>query len=225
MTDIYHLDLSKAKASQILSLADAYAKVFSTDSAWNEFYKCPRCSSSFPESYLATECSHCTQEGYSVPLVPYWPTTIILSDFYKEMSKEGAVCIVASDKSENIVGFCWGYLLKVDHHLEEHLGAPGLIESMKNFGITDEYVAYQDEIAVIPTFQKQGIAKKLFQERHRHFHEKIPNGTAIFRTLASPPSSTYGWMIEKLGYQVIHNLESENRLRVIAGKKIIECLN
>jgi len=226
MIKINLLDLKSASASTILSLSRAYTKVFSTDPSWNEHWKCPRCCSAFARSHTATECHHCANEGYSVPLVEYWPSTIVLTDFYKEMSKKQAVCITATEANNNneIVGFCWGYFVKINKELEEHLEAPNLIKSLKENGVNDNYVAYQDEIAVVPEYQGKGIAKMLFTERHQHFYKNAPHGFAIFRTLATPPSVTYKWMIEKLGYKVIHQIQSQNRTRVIAGKLIADCI-
>ncbi len=220
MVTIQKLDLKHAPASQILSISNAYKTVFSTDPAWNEFWKCPKCDNGFPESFLEKECFYCIKQGYSVPLVEYWSNTNILGDFYKEMAKDRAICIIALEDNINVVGFCWGYFVQVNPELEKHLEAPGLIESLREYGINGMNVAYQDEIAVIPEFQKQGIAKKLFIERHRHFYNEMPDAISIFRTLATPPSVTYKWMIEKLDYKIIHKIESQNRLRVIAAKKV-----
>lgn len=217
------LDLRNTSSGTILSLAKAYQKVFSTDSSWNEFYKCPKCDSSFPESYKETECSYCKKEGYSVPLVEYWPISVILGDFYKEMAKKDAICVIAVNEKKEIIGFCWGYFVKVGENLEKHLEAPGLVKSIRNEGVNDEYVAYQDEIAVVPEYQGKGIAKKLFIERHRHFCNVAPKGTVLFRTLFKPVKSiTYKWMVGKLGYKVINKISNENRVRIIASKSIAQ---
>ncbi len=223
MIKVSQLDPKTASANTILSLGKAFIKVFSTDPAWEEFWKCPRCNASFPESDTSPECFHCAQNGYNVPITEYWTMTKVLEDFYTEMSKENAICIIATNEEEEIVGFCWGYFLNVNPSLEEHLGAEGLIGSLEKSGLSDTVVAYQDEIAVIPEYQKQGIAKKLFMERHRHFHSIAPEGTVFFRTLSKPTKSvTYTWMIDKIGYQVIHEIENEHRTRVIARHSVSE---
>lgn len=222
MITIKKLDLKNASSTEIKSLGNAYKNVFSNDPSWNEYWKCPMCDSAFSKNHSILECHYCKEEGYSVPLVEYWTETTILSDFYKEMKKDRSVCVVAVNEKKDVIGFCWGYFEKVDSNLEKYLDAEGLLKSLATQNIFDEYVAYQDEIAVVPEYQGRGIAKRLFLERHQHFYKENPNAISIFRTLSQPPSVTYKWMIEKLGYSVIHEIESQNRLRVIAGKRLAD---
>lgn len=220
MITIKKVDLKSISWSDVLSIAEAYIKVFSTDKNWSEFWKCPKCGHHFPESFPEKDCSACKIDGYSVPLVEYWTKTEVLQDFYREMGKEGAVCFIAENPENDIVGFCWGYFVEINEILEKHLGANGLADSFRKININNSRFAYQDEIAVLPEYQGSGIAKKLYTARHQHFKSVDPDGVVFFRTLSQPPSITYKWMVEKLGYGIVHTIEDSGRTKVIAAIQV-----
>jgi GNAT superfamily N-acetyltransferase len=137
----------------VRGIVAAYQRTFGGE-PWNEGYVCSVCGGMFPLGKVRACCPSCTGQGKSVLLVDYWPTSKITSDFYREMARPEALCIVAKD-GDNVVGFIWGYRMVVDEHIDDHLEAPGLSRL-----ISGEFF-YLDDAAVIPEYQLQGLGKKL----------------------------------------------------------------
>jgi len=231
---IEKLDL-KSSYKKILELAEVYKKVFAEDSKWQEALICPRCEAAFAQTNKSPFCTDCYKfHQMQVPLVEFWPTKEILQRFYKAMDNElGSVCYIAVEqKNQTIIGFCWGFVKKALKLIDENLEIKpedqnDFLSTLKNqFHIfpTDPIV-YQNEIAILPDYQKQGFGLKLFIARHSYFVDQgLKDKLAVFKTLQNPPSSTYLWLVEKLGYQILYQ-HQKNRKTVVAGLPIKTALN
>lgn len=135
-------------------IARMYQKTFGLD-PWNEGYRCPICGRAFPITATTKACQECfCRNEIFVLLVECWPRSKVISDFYREMSKPGAICCIAED-GENILGFAWGYTMSVDENIDDRLEAPGIRQLVHG-----EFF-YLDEIGVLPRHQRQGIGKAL----------------------------------------------------------------
>ncbi len=134
-------------------LAWVYQQTFGRE-PWNEGYQCPVCKDVFSLSFGEKICPTCFNLGKTILLTPYWPPGKVISDFYQEMLKPEALCLVAQ-KGKNIVGLVWGYVVTITQETELHLEAPGLSDLLKG----DFF--YLDEAAVLPAYQRKGIGKKL----------------------------------------------------------------
>ena len=84
----------------------------------------------------------------------------VLSDFYREMQKPDAICVIA-ECEERVIGFAWGYRVTADQDLTNALDAPGLHDA-----ISGDFF-YLDECAVAPEFQGSGIGKQLVESIFR----------------------------------------------------------
>ncbi len=139
----------------VMGIALAYQKAFS-DKPWNEGYLCPVCKTSYSrDGGNWSMCPECLcSNRLRVRLVEYWPIDKILTDFYQEMSKPGAVCVIMQARY-NVFAFAWGYEVKSNKSLDKYLEAPDLHKLVKgNF-------LYLDECAVVPKHQNKGCGKKL----------------------------------------------------------------
>ncbi len=149
----------------VRGIVAAYQHAFGGE-PWNEGYVCPVCDALFPLSEERETCGGCAKFGKAVLLVERWPTGRVMSDFYREMMRPEALCLVAKNEFEKVVGFIWGYRIAANEHIDEHLEAPGLSRL-----ITGEFF-YIDEAAVIPEYQRQGIGKRLVAQMLKAQPEK-----------------------------------------------------
>lgn len=156
----------KKEPLAILEIVKAYKLAFASD-PWNEGYVCPSCEANFPLTEKAKVCPKC----FSAPLVEYWPTAKVVTDFYQEASKPNFICLALSMKSR-IIGFTWGYSIIINKDSAKKLDAPGL-EKL----ITDKFF-YIDEVAIIPSRQGHGLGRKLFESLLKN----IKNEKIILRT-------------------------------------------
>jgi ribosomal protein S18 acetylase RimI-like enzyme len=108
-----------------------------------------------------------------VLLVEYWPTSKVISDFYREMKKPEALCLVAKNDDGKVVGFIWGYKIVVGDHIDDYLEAPGLSRL-----VSGEFF-YLDDAAVLPEYQRKGIGKNLIA----HMLQMRPRKNILARTL------------------------------------------
>ena len=217
---IERLDHIHCGPVDILGLVQTYKDVYGGDPKWNEHLRCPNCGENFGRDVEAEICPHCDPHP---PLVEFWTTAQVLTDFYHEMSLPHAVCFVARDTNGRIIGLCWGFFMKTAD-LVKHLKTPELDQQLTQHFQHNGHYAYQDEIAVLPEWQKHGIGTSLFQARHEHFATVDPEAISLFRTLQNPPSATYSWMVRKWGYQIVLEYEDEGRQKVIVGLPIKEAL-
>ena len=155
----------------VTSIVSVYQKVFG-NAPWNEGCKCPVCGQTYSLDKNATYCLNCRNEDNLVILTEYWPTSRVISDFYREMQKPNAICIVAI-VDYKVVGFTWGYEINISGEIDFHLDAPGLSE------VINGSVFYLDEVAVLPEFQGQGIGSQLINQ----IFLSQPNKKVLLRTL------------------------------------------
>ncbi len=141
-----------ASVEQIVSV---YQEAFGGE-PWNEGYLCPICGATFPLVSPKT-CKSCfDRNGIFVLLVGRWPKSKVVSDFYREMAKPKALCFVAEEDNK-VVAFAWGYKIEMSEDTDAELEAPGLHKL-----VCGEYF-YLDEVAVLPTYQRQGVGKELLE--------------------------------------------------------------
>lgn len=186
---------------------EVYRKVFG-GSPWNEGYKCPVCNGVYALDYQHRYCPKCGEfdcrcgPGAKIPLVEFWPTSQVMTDFYSQMKKNGALCLVAV-KSQGVIGFTWGYELSVSADVDEHLEAPGLHKI-----IVGEYF-YLDEVGVLPGYQKQGIGKKLLEK----LFLKQGRKPILLRTLKESPMRR---LIEKMGGKIVLEISRDRVIMTLA---------
>jgi GNAT superfamily N-acetyltransferase len=156
----------------VQGIVSVYRQAFGGE-PWNEGYVCPVCGDAFPFTQADVACPSCAARGESVLLVEYWPTSKVMSDFYREMKKPEALCLVARNDDGKVVGFIWGYKVVVDDHIDDYLEAPGLSRL-----VSGEFF-YLDDAAVLPEYQRKGIGKNLIA----HMLRIQPGKDILARTL------------------------------------------
>ncbi len=185
--------------SVVEAIASVYQQSFGGE-PWNEGYLCPICGGVFASTPILKICPRCIEESRNVLVTEYWPMNKIISDFYREMRKPNAICVVApSDSDTTIVGFAWGYRVSANVDLDDHLEAPGLHQSLHG----DFF--YLDECALTPSHQGRGVGKLLVNQI---FHEQ-QHGRVLLRTM---DSSRMCNLIKNMGGKIIQNI---SRSRVI----------
>lgn len=98
------------------------------------------------------------QDAFSGP--PWgqtWSKEQVLKDFFAEMLKSRPLCLVARAERQ-VLGFAWGYDIRISKEVEEKLEAPGLCQHVEG------NLHYLDELAVMQENQGKGIGKTLLQE-------------------------------------------------------------
>ncbi|MCX6784327.1 MAG: hypothetical protein NTV81_00075 [Candidatus Komeilibacteria bacterium] len=219
------LDPQNCNPRDILSMAETYREVYRTDSEWLEEFQCPNCRKVFgPTNNRVVQgilvCNGCAGP---VPLVEMWTIrNILMEDFYGQISqRENFVCSLARLPSGRIIGFCWGYLASAKTLEKKTTGAKGLARELnQRFG--QKLYAYQKEAVVLPEFQRHGLGSLLIWLRNQAFATLLPNGIALFQTLADPPSKSYHLFVEKIGYQICHRFfhPEEQRQKIFAAMTI-----
>lgn len=183
----------------VSAIVSVYRQVFA-DAPWHEAHMCPVCKSSYGKDYRDKTCEGCLQDGNHVLIVDHWPTYKVIQDFYKEMVKPDAVCILAKS-DEGIVGFAWGYKMELDAQASSHLDAPGIHERMHGPHF------YIDEVALLLPYRGKGIGKNLItaitQDQQR--------GKILLRTLRESPMEK---LIASIGGTVVQHI-SEGRVIMV----------
>lgn len=163
----------------VAAITDAYREAFGGE-PWNEGYLCPICGLIVSLGTGFRICPDCAGESQRVLLVEYWAASKVISDFYNEMRKPGAMCLV-SEKDGAVIGFAWGYQIVVSPELAEHLEALGLDERVQGSFF------YLDECAVVPAYQGRGIGRlivrRVFAEKQRILLRTL-NGSRMFRIVS-----------------------------------------
>lgn len=150
-----------SQPEMVRAIASAYQQSFG-GTPWNEGYICPVCETTFARDESILICPLCEKQSQIVLKVEYWPTSKVITDFYREMKKPDPVCVVAQEKNV-IVGFAWGYNVSASPDLDQHLDAPGVHTLLQG----DFF--YLDECALTPPYQGKGIGKILVDNI---FHEQ-----------------------------------------------------
>jgi GNAT superfamily N-acetyltransferase len=179
------------------AIASVYQQAFGGD-PWNEGYLCPLCGSVYARVTGIKVCPACTQGSREVLVVEYWPKSIIVSDFYREMCKPDALCLVAYLKSE-IIGFAWGYRVFVNQEYDSYVEAPNLHKLLQG----DFF--YLDECALVPEYQGKGLGTVLAKHIFREQKER----RVLLRTMNSSRMCT---MVQHAGGEIVQHI---SRGRVI----------
>lgn len=232
---IQQLEFHHINASQdVLGMAEAFHHTYALDPAWGECYMCPACEVAYPAEHPGTVCTN-NDCPYPAPLVDYWTTARILTDFYRRMSYDDSVCFIVKDNTTGkVIGSCQGLFL-TPRQLTEELDLTGHIDVgacvFEHF-YERQKIAYQSEIQIMPEFQKKfGLARELFLARHRHFYQLDPEGISVFRTQRGPKKTiTYKWMIDgPMQYTIVAEYlktrHKDRRDRVIAAQTVKACLD
>lgn len=202
-------------------IAACYQRVFGTDRAWNEGRICNACSRpGAPRKWnLANAPETCPDcQG---ALEDFWPVTQIISDMRAELARPDAVCAVLRTGGE-IIGCCWGFSA-TSEELDEHLNhglpdairAPNIAHNLRHMYPGVARFAYQDEIFILPKYQRQGLGKRLFAARHEGFVER---GLAVYvmRTKRNPPSTSYMWFRDGWGYRDVSEYPDQDERIILA---------
>jgi len=199
-------------------LVACYRNVFADD-PWNEWKICPVCKKKWGikqsvelENISYTHCDKNVED--------FWPRDVVRADIQNEISVD-ASCWVAQING-SVVGFCWGYPIRLDK-LEEKLNLPGFATKAKKNGFPDE-VAYHDEIGVKKEYRTHGLAKSMLHRSFEDFKERKLSAI-VTRTMSYPPTIAYHWF-KKMGYGVIdrYDRHNEHDSRVILACPISKIL-
>ncbi|MEK7640240.1 MAG: GNAT family N-acetyltransferase [Patescibacteria group bacterium] len=183
-------------------LIRCYQDVFST-TPWSEWKTCKCCKKKWGiEQWRDIPTLRCPTCGK--PLTDFWPSDVVERDIRKELSMPNATCWLALDGG-NVIGFSWGYAL-TGIELDAKLGI--------TCGLTEDRIAYQDEIGVAMPYRSKHIASELFKLRLGDFiAAKLFTG--VVRTKTNPPSVTNLWF-NRLGYKVIvHYNDTDGRVIMV----------
>ena len=196
-----------SQPDDVMGIALVYQKAFGGN-PWNEGYVCPVCKTTFADDRsLWGYCTHCRDNiGYLVKTLRCWPIHKILTDFYQEMLKPGAVCLTMKNKC-GIIAFAWGYEVEVDTSLDKYLEAPALSKLIKGSFL------YLDECAVLPDWQGKGCGKALMEVFIGKAKETQYN--VLLRTMKN---SVMHKMVVKLGGKVVQDI-SRKRVIMLIGVK------
>jgi len=159
----------------VSAIVGVYRQVFA-DAPWHEAYQCPVCRTSYGKSYLKKICDSCWQDHNHVLLVDHWPAYKVIQDFYKEVLKPNAICVLARC-DEGIVGFAWGYQMEMNDEASSHLEAPHIHERLHGTYF------YVDEVAVLLPYRGKGVGKNLVET----LIEDQQRGRILLRTLHESP--------------------------------------
>lgn len=180
----------------VSAIVAVYRQVFA-DAPWHEAYLCPVCKTTYGKNYRKKICDSCLQNHNDVLLVDHWPTYRVIQDFYKEIVKPNAVCVLAKS-DEGIVGFAWGYQMEINDDASSYLEAPHIHEHLHGAYF------YIDEVAVLLPYRGKGVGKNLvevlIQEQHR--------GRILLRTLHKSPMEM---LVNGMGGTIVQHI-SEDRV-------------
>ncbi len=184
-----------AGSIDVVKIAEVYQKAFRSD-PWNEGYLCPVCKDIIADDgYLKAYCKRCQDsDGRLVRLIEYWPISKILTDFYQEMLKPEAECLIMKHKND-VIAFIWGYEVKSDKSIDKYLEAPGLHRLIKGDFL------YLDECAVAPEWQGGGCGKALVAFFLRK--AKKSKKSVLLRTMKG---GVMHRIIEKFGGEIVQEI-------------------
>ncbi len=178
----------------VTEIVSLYQETFGS-SPWNEGYKCPVCGLIASLSYQSKICPACLEQDRRILMIEYWPKSKIISDFYSEMRKPKALCLVAQEKNK-LIGFAWGYEVMLNQEFAIYLEAFSIHE------ILSGKFFYLDEVAVGPRYQGHGVGKKIIKQI---FAEQT-QPKILLRTL---DNSQMFNLIKHLGGEIILNISRE----------------
>lgn len=173
------------------AIASVYRQSFGGE-PWNEGYLCPVCEKIFALASGIRTCPACAEQSKIALVVEYWPTSKVISDFYREMMKPDAVCVVAQS-DEQVIGFAWGYTICANPDLDAHVEAPNLHQSLHG-----EFF-YLDECALVPSHQGKGLGKLLV----RYISQEQRHKQILLRTM---DNSRMKNIIKQLGGKIIQHI-------------------
>lgn len=185
-----------SQPNTVLQIVMVYRQTFG-DYPWYEGYICPVCKFITPITERTILCPRCQEEGGLINMVEFWPESRVMTDFYGENLKEGAICFEALDGVRTI-GFAWGYPMEINQESANKIEAPDLTK------IYLQEVFYLDECAVLPVYQGRGIGKGLVEK----ILKEQPYDLMILRTLEGSPMQH---LVEKLGGRKLMSI-SEGRV-------------
>ncbi len=195
---------------QLSQLVHCYRVVFG-EPPWNEWMTCKTCNQKWGmgQPYPTIHCG--------AVVTPFWPEAQVRDDLQREITSDASAWLALVDGQ--VVGFCWGYPISPDR-LAEQLSLHTLPDAIKHtFGTVME-VGYQDEIGMMSPFRSQGIARRMFLARNLDFHSRgLP--VVVLRTMRTPPTVTYQWYRNRLGYHVIDEYHNRDDL-VILGRLCVD---
>lgn len=184
----------------VSAIVAVYRQVFA-DAPWHEAYQCPVCKAAYGKDYRKKICDACVQEGNHILIVEHWPTYKVVRDFYQEMVKPDAICVVAKSE-EGLVGFAWGYRMELSEQASTYLEAPRVHEQLHG-----SYF-YIDEVALLLEYRGQGVGKNLVQA----IVQDRPKGRTLLRTLHDSPMEhlTLG-----LGGEIVQHISEDRVIMVV----------
>ena len=159
------------------SIVDIYQQSFGY-APWHEGYRCPICETVQSLEFPDSQCPACAENGLSVLLAERWPRSQVLSDFYCEMRRDGAICHILLEEA-SVIGFAWGYAVIGDVFCEElSLTDTGNVLSGKFF--------YLDEIAITPSRQHRGFGGEMLtiiKKAHPRILLRTLNNSPMFHLI------------------------------------------
>lgn len=169
---------------------------------WGEWKKCPKCQNRWAiEQRAELEATGFLCPDCGMAVDDYWPTAKVQQDILELRAKEASIWLAL--EGSTAVGFTWGYPRHLGEQFDRELGMPGLTDAIREaFPHAPDEFAYQSEIGVVARLRGRRIASQLFAHRHYDFLRRSLN-FGVVRTKENPPSITYLWYTERMGYQVV----------------------
>ena len=184
-----------SQTSMVKAIAKVYQLSFGGE-PWNEGYMCPICSKGFPRTLDKKVCDVCVENSREILLIDYWSMNKIITDFYREMSKPDAKCVVVQNV-DLVVGFAWGYRITMNPEIDKHLDAPNVHTRLNH----DDYF-YLDECALLPSNQAKGIGKLLVS----YIFQQQTQKQVVLRT---KNNSRMCSIIKQMGGRVIQHISND----------------
>ncbi|MCB9808902.1 GNAT family N-acetyltransferase [Candidatus Nomurabacteria bacterium] len=192
----YKVFMPRESSEEVAQVIESYRDVFAA-SPWHEWMKCQKCDRYWGvedrELLVKEKFFHCGE-----PVIDYWPRQEVLENIEKELSRESSAFLATYHN--RVIGFCWGYGIDI-HTMQQELNitlSPKDIEAFSRVKL-----AYQSDMAVLPEFRGEKIAKQLFKLRLEDMQAKGFSHGCVRVRKSPEPSQTYLWYKEKLGYAVI----------------------
>ncbi|MFH1392359.1 MAG: GNAT family N-acetyltransferase [bacterium] len=214
--NVVYIPFSPQDNRQIIPhLVECYREVFAEE-PWNEWKKCSVCGAKWglgeKDLLRSINYEHCGETVFD-----FWPTKTVEEDIAHEITSDASCWLALSNTK--VIGFSWGYPI-APQDLEKKLQLLGVANRLHRMFDNIERVAYQDEIGVLKEFRGQKIGKSLNIRRVNDF---INQGlkAIVCRTKTNPPTVTYLWYTQKLGYDVIAEYNDLDK-RVILARSLLD---